>query len=100
MNIVYQTKDANTPGIKSDTTAFAKNPKRISFSIQNLSANPLFIRLGEGASASLFHVVLKGGTGADDGEGGIFEMSEGVVYTGIITIAGTSPRYTTLEIAP
>lgn len=100
MNIVYPTKNINIPSIKSAATALAENTARIAFSIQNLGTNTLFVRLGSGASTTLFHIVLTGGTGQDDGEGGIFSMSEGVVYTGIITIAGNSPRYTTLEIAP
>ena len=99
-DIVYQTVDTSTPAIASDTTALAANTARIGFSIQNLGTNPLFVRLGSGASTSLFHYVLKAGTGNDDGIGGILSMMEGVIYTGIITIAGTSPRYTTLEIAP
>ena len=70
----------------------------LSVEIQNLGQNPLFIRLGAGASTSLFHAVLKAGTGNDDGLGGSFSMSTGIIYTGIVTIAGTSPRYTVLEL--
>lgn len=99
MNIVYQTIDTSVPSIKDGATAFAENTARKHFSIQNLGTNPLFVRFGSGASTSLFHIVLKGGTAQDDGEGG-FYSSNGVCYTGIITIAGTSPRYTTWEIAP
>lgn len=98
MLIVYQTQQVNTPSIASAATALASNPKRNAFQIQNLGTNPLFVLLGTGASTTVFHQVLKGGSGADDGLGGSFSMSTGTVYTGIVTIAGTSPRYTVLEL--
>jgi len=98
MLIIYQTKNVNTPAISSAATALAANPKRNAFQIQNLGTNPLFVLLGSGASITVFHQVLKGGTGNDDGLGGSFSMSTGTVYTGIVTIAGTSPRYTILEL--
>lgn len=91
---------ASTPAIASAATAISANPKRIAWSIQNLGTNALFVLLGSGASTTVFHWVLKAGTGNDDGLGGIISQMEGVVWTGIVTIAGTSPRYTTTEIAP
>lgn len=100
MNIVYQTIAANTPTIASAATALASNPKRIVWNIQNLGMNALYVLLGTGASTSVFHFVLKAATANDDGTGGSVGMEEGVVYTGIITVAGTSPRYTVLEVAP
>lgn len=100
MNIVYQTTSASTPSIGSSATALASNPARIGMIIQNLGTNPLFVLLGNGASTTVFTVVLKGGTGNDDGTGGSYSMSTGVVYTGPITVAGTSPRYTVTELAP
>lgn len=101
MNVVYQTTgNANTPSIASAATALAANTNRILWNIQNLGTNPLFVRLGAGASTTVFHFVLKGGTANDDGLGGLMSNGEGVVYTGIVTIAGTSPRYTVTELAP
>ena len=67
------------------------------FIASNLGTNPLFVRFGSGASTTVFNMVLKGGTGNDDGLGASYEQSNGVVYTGIITIAGTSPRYIATE---
>ncbi len=99
-NSIYQTTDSNTPSIASSTTALAANPKRIAWLIQNLGTNTLFVRLGSGASSTVFHTVLKAGTGNDDGTGGSVGQEVGVIYTGIISIAGTSPRYTVLEQAP
>ena len=97
---VTQTQNSNTPSIASDATALAANPARVAWSIQNCGINALFVRLGAGASSSLFHVVLKAGTGNDDGSGGSMAQEAGTVYTGIITVAGTSPRYVVLEQAP
>lgn len=89
---------ANTPTIASAATALAANANRSAWSIQNLGSNALFVLLGSGASTSVFHVVLKAGVGNDDGSGGSVAQEAGTVYTGIITIAGTSPRYTVLEL--
>lgn len=100
MPIIYPTIAANTPSIASAATALAANPKRISWMIQNLGTNALFVLKGSGASTSVFHVVLKAGTANDDGLGGNYAEESGTIYTGIITIAGTSPRYVVTEHAP
>lgn len=96
--ILTKKQSANTPAIASAATALAANVNRAGFMIQNLGTNPLFVLLGSGASTTVFHAVLKGGSANDDGLGGSFSPSTPVIYTGIITIAGTSPRYTVLEI--
>lgn len=98
--IIYPTTNANTPSIASAATALSANTKRIGWMIQNLGQNPLFVLMGPSASTTVFHIVLKGGSANDDGSGGVFADADGVVYTGIVTIAGTSPRYTVLEMAP
>lgn len=100
MNVIRPTQQANTPSIQSSATALANNPARIAWSIQNLGTNALFVLLGTGASTSVFHVVLKAATGNDDGSGGSVAQEAGTVFTGPITIAGSSPRYTVLEHAP
>lgn len=97
---VYRTTSANTPAIVSAATALSTNPARIGWLIQNLGTNALFVLLGSGASTSVFHVVLKAGTANDDGTAGSTSQTSGVIYTGIITIAGTTPRYAVLEMAP
>jgi hypothetical protein len=89
---------ANTPSIASAATALAANSARKGWQIQNLGTNPLFVLLGNGASATVFHAVLKAGTAANDGLGGSLSQMDGVIYTGIITIAGTAPSYTVLEL--
>lgn len=100
MNPTVRTKNANTPAIASAATALPANEKRVGFSIQNLGTNPLFVLLGSGATTSVFHYVLRAGTGNDDGTGGILSFADSAVYTGVVTVAGTSPRYTVLEMAP
>ncbi len=97
-SIIGPRSSANTPAILSSATALASNPNRGAWMIQNLGQNPLFVLLGSGATTSVFHVVLKAGSANDDGTGGLISQSNGIVYTGIVTIAGTSPRYTVLEI--
>lgn len=98
-SIIYQHSVATTSGIASAATAIAANPTgRGAWSIQNLGTNALFVKLGSGASATDFNFVLKGGTGTDDGTGGSIAQEMGTVYTGIITVAGTSPRYVATEI--
>lgn len=97
MNIVYQTANINTPAIIATATALASNTKRNGWSIQNLGTNVLFVRLGTGATTSVFHYCVKGGGGNDDGTGGSVSQTDGVVFTGEISIAGTSPRYVVME---
>lgn len=96
-NIVYQTEKINTPSIASAATAIAANANRKAWSIQNLGTNVLFVRLGTGATTSIFHYCIKGGSGNDDGTGGSVSQTDGVVFTGEISIAGTSPRYVVSE---
>jgi len=85
---------SNTPSIKSSTTAAEANESRNGILIQNLGTNTLYVRWGSGASTSLFHAALKAGDANDDGKGGSIYKNK---YTGIVTVAGTSPRYTTDE---
>ena len=89
-------KSVNTAPV-SAATALEANEARVNYFIQNLGTNPLYVKEGSGATSSDFTFVLAGGTGADDGTGGSMGSSSGEVYTGVITIAGTSPRYTITE---
>lgn len=94
---VARTNATNTPAIVSASTALAANPARASWQIQNLGTNTLFVNLGGTASTTVFHFVLKGGTGNDDGLGASFSQQDGIIHAGEITIAGSTPRYTVLE---
>jgi len=97
---ITTSQNSNTPSISSAATALAANPARIGWSIQNLGTNTLYVLLGTGASTTVFHYALKSGSGNDDGSAGSVTQTAGTVYNGPITVAGTSPRYTVLEIAP
>lgn len=84
-------------GAQTSTTALAANTNRNWFQIQNQGTNPLFVYFGTGASSSVYHFILKASTGAADGTGGSFS-SANCVYRGIVTISGTSPSYSVVEL--
>lgn len=86
---------ANTPAIASATTAITANSSRESFLIQNLGTNVLYVLMGAGASTTVFHFALQPGASNDDGNGGSVYSNE---WSGIVSIAGTSPRYTVTEL--
>lgn len=94
---VTPVSQANTPSIlNSAGTALAANANRNYWNVQNVGTNPLFILLGSGASSTVFHYVIKGGTGNSDGLGGSVGSDE-IVYQGIITVAGTNPLFVVTE---
>lgn len=103
---VYNTQASNTPSIVSGdgstgVTILAANSARIGFGLQNVGTTAANVRLGSNASATVFHFVLKGGTGASDGLGASFSMTSGAVYDGIITFYGDSnAKLVAFEIAP
>lgn len=82
--------------LTSAGTALSANDNRRTVIIQNLGTNALFVKFGDSASTSDFDVILKGGTGADDGLGGILSFDV-LSYTGVISVAGTSPRFTATD---
>lgn len=89
--------EANTPSISSDPTALEENPERRGWQIQNVGTNPLFVLLGTGASSTVFHAVLKGGQAEKDGLGGSLSQLDTAAYKGVVTIAGTAPKYVVTE---
>lgn len=95
---IHQASLANTPSILTAATALVSNVNRGAWQIQNQGTNPLLVLLGTGASGSVYHFVLKGSTVAADGTGGMFGQNSGTVYTGVISVSGTSPSYTVLEV--
>lgn len=85
-------------GAQSSSTALVANQNREFVQIQNQDTSPLFVYFGSGATTSVYHFVLKGGTGAADGTGGSFSTSS-VVYRGIITVASAgTPSYSLIEL--
>lgn len=101
MSNVVPTQNINTPAIIAVAgTALAANSARIGWSIQNVGSNPVFVLMGSGASSTVYHFVLKGGTGDSDGLGGSLIFQGPAVYSGIVTFAGTSPKVVVSEMAP
>lgn len=92
-----RTTSVTNSGIKSSTTALANNVARLSYKITNLGTNPLYVKEGASASITDFSYPLAASTVNDNGTGASYDSPAGQIYTGIITIAGTSPRYTILE---
>lgn len=95
--IIAPVSTSNVPSILTDQTGLPANAARGGWTIQNLGTNTLYVLLGTGATSTSFHVALKGGSGNDDGSGGSYAQTAGVVYTGVVSVAGTLPRYTLLE---
>ena len=85
---------SGTAALNATATASAANPERKSITIQNQGTNTLYIALGSGASATVYHFSLNGCVTAKDGKGGSVNVDD---YTGIITAGGTSPSYTVTE---
>lgn len=84
-------------GAQTSTTALAANSAREFFQIQNQGTNPLFVYFGTGAASNKYHFILKASTGAADGTGGSYS-TQSVVYRGLVTVAGTSPSYSIVEL--
>jgi len=93
-------ENPNTPAIVTtagEVLADRGAGGRRGWSIQNVGTNPVFVRMGGTASSTVFHVILKGGTGDSDGMGGSIEEKVGAVFQGSITIAGTTPKVVVTE---
>lgn len=108
MDPIFPAIKVNTPAIVTSsgkvmdahvTEAAGKTAKiRRGWTIQNVGTGPLFVRLGGAASATVFHFVLKGGTGDSDGNGGSVSQSNGAVFQGEIYIYGTTPKAVITEL--
>lgn len=85
---------ANSGILTAAGTALAQNNNRISGRIQNLGTNALFVKFGASASTTDFTVVLKAAAGADDGSSPPYEIN---AYLGLVTVAGTTPRFIASE---
>lgn len=98
---VQPTKNISAPATGATAgVALQANDARVYCQIQNVGANPIYLLFGDGTpSASLYHQILKAGSAALDGAGGIYQSGE-VVYTGKISVGGTAPTYVAFEHAP
>lgn len=100
------TQNSNTPAIvvgdgSSAITILSANPARLGFAIQNVGTTVASVRFGAGASATVKHFDIKGGSGDNDGLGGSLVFTSGAIYNGVITFFGASTaKLTALEIAP
>lgn len=100
------TQNTNTPVIiagdgSTAITILPANQARIGFSIQNVGTTVASVRFGTGASATVYHFSVKGGSGDNDGLGGSITFMGPTVYNGIITFYGASTaKLIALEIAP
>ncbi len=103
--VAQQTIAVNVPVILTSAgTAIASNTARTGWSIVNLGTNPLYVLMQPPgtttlASTTVFHTPLKASSVADDGSGGSVGQEQGVIFTGNISVAGTSPRYVVVEFA-
>jgi hypothetical protein len=88
---------ANVPAIgTTEDDVLAANANRKQWAIQNVGRNPLFVLLGTGASDTVFHFILKGGSADSDGLGALLSDD---VWQGIVSVAGTDPKYVVTELA-
>lgn len=94
---IVKTKTSTSTSQASAATAASPNPARISYKIQNLGTNALFVKEGTGATTADFSYVLAAGSVNDDGTAGGYESPAGQCYVGVITVAGTTPRYAIVE---
>lgn len=102
MNIIYVTQAVtSSAGLKTSTTALAANPARIGWNIQNHAAAVLYLKFGAGCSTANYDLILKAGTAPVDGTGGSTSQMEGVIFTGVISVAAAgTPSYTVSEFNP
>lgn len=103
---VTSTQSTNTPAIiagdgSTGVVILAANNARIGFSIQSVGTTVAKVRFGSGASDTVYHYLMKGGTGDGDGLGGSITFMGPTVYNGVITMYGASTaKVVVLEIAP
>jgi hypothetical protein len=75
----------------SDATVFTLSPGEVGF-IQNLDDAALAVKLGASASTTSLNYILKAGSAADDGNGGMTYITDYVGDVSVKAMIG-SPRY-------
>lgn len=96
---ITEARTANVPAIVTTAgTALEANTLRKGFMIQNVGINTIYVRFGGVASSTVFHLVLKGGTADSDGNGGSISEMGATVYQGLISVAGTTPKFVVTEL--
>jgi len=84
-------KSTNT-AISAAGTVLSANEARSNYFIQNCGTNPLFVKEGANASTSDYTFILAAGTVNDNGTGGSKSSEAEGCWTGVISVAGTTPR--------
>lgn len=89
------TRISNTNGATARSSATAlvadESGRRAKWGIQNTGTNPLGVQIGNST------IWLKAGTVNDDGTGGSTEDFGVDVWDGLVTVIGSSPRYSVFE---
>jgi hypothetical protein len=70
----------------ANATVFTLSPGEVGF-IQNLDDAALAVKLGASASTTDFNFILKAGSAADDGNGGLIYLTD---YTGVVSVCAMS----------
>ncbi len=98
VDVVRRSTNRFASGIVTATgDVLAARVNRLHFKVQNLGTTIIYLKLGTGASASDFDFILPASYLQDDGHGGVVEDA-GSMYTGIVSVFGTSIRYNVLEL--
>jgi hypothetical protein len=95
--LIQKLSISRTTGIRTTDASVDPNPARVSYFVQNLSTEPLFVKEGPGCTSSDFTFVLSAGASNDDGNGSCFEASSGQVYVGEISFNSVDVRFTLTE---
>ena len=70
----------------ANATVFTLSPGEVGF-IQNLDDAALAVKLGASAATNSFSFILKAGSAADDGNGGLTYVTD---YTGVVSVCAMS----------
>ena len=87
---------SSSGGLQTTEAALGITNQRKSFSIQNQKAEVLYVKLGTGATTSIYHYILGAAGSAADGSGGSLSVDN---YTQAVSVAAFSgpPSYTMVE---
>lgn len=70
-------------------TVLVPNGDRLAWWVQNLATTPLYVKMGAGASATVFDFILKGCAAQDDGSGGYISDE---VFKGTVSVYAAAVR--------
>lgn len=70
-------------------TVLVPNGNRLAWFVQNLATTPLYVKMGAGASATVFDFILKGCAVQDDGSGGYISDE---IFKGTVSVYAAAVR--------